>query len=208
VRAAAIEKLSKRYLLPALPGFEARKKLVFKPPAKWLLRGFAYETSGSTGRDFYVWVFVQPLYVPVDHLVLSFGKRLGGTSRFWSLDEASEEDLMTDVAAAARREGLPFLEQVKEPAQLAELAMDRLHPADPNRDEVVAYSRILDGDAEKARPVVAGLVDRARPDEPDWVGEVRARARKMQELLDRGGNAPMEQLRAWRDQTATALGLD
>ena len=100
MKRTVLERLSRRYLLPVLPGFVAKRHLIVASPVGWLLRGFLYEESGHTGRDFYMRVFVQPLYIPVGYVILSYGERLGRPgSRIWSFDDGAEADVMADLRA-------------------------------------------------------------------------------------------------------------
>ena len=49
-----------RSLLLQLEGFVAKRTLVFKPPLRHLLRGFAFEGSSFDKDAFYVNAFVMP----------------------------------------------------------------------------------------------------------------------------------------------------
>jgi hypothetical protein len=209
VRSRRAERLSRAYLQDGLSGFVAYRSLLLEPSAEWLLRGFLYESSGHTGDDFYMWAFVQPLYVPQKDVTLDYGKRLGGSSRFWSLSEGPDEaTVMGEVLGAMKGEGLRFLEALQSPAHLARAALGRLIPEDVNTREVAAYSLILSGDREQARSLLKQMDVGREADEPVWTGEARARGHRILALLDEEAEVVVDQLRAWRDETVAALGID
>jgi hypothetical protein len=191
-----------------LPGFVAHKSLLFEPSAEWLLRGFLYESSGHTGDDFYMWAFVQPLYVPQDGVTLNYGDRLDGSSHFWSLSEGPDEaTVMREVLSAIKDEGLRILGALQSPADLAKAALGRLIPEDVNTRELAAYSLILSGERERARSLLKEMDVGREADEPAWIGEARARGHRILALLDEEAEVVVDQLGAWRDETVAALGL-
>src|SRR5438552_1936158 len=118
---ARFQRLIRQYLLPHLPGFRAKKSLVFAEPLEYLLRGFALESSGFGPSVFYLWVFVQPLYVPSTHIYFHFGRRLG---HGWDLDANAdnESEVMGQVLTRIKDEGLPFINRFESPADFADRA--------------------------------------------------------------------------------------
>ena len=76
MRRQVVEKLAREHLLSDLRGFVVTRGIIHKTPIGGLLRGFWLDSSAFDKYSAYVYVFVQPLYVPEDTLVFSFGKRL------------------------------------------------------------------------------------------------------------------------------------
>lgn len=63
-----------------LPQMEVIGPLLFLQPLRGVIRGVFLERSDNPNL-FYVRVFVQPLWVPVDHLIFNLGDRIGGAWR-------------------------------------------------------------------------------------------------------------------------------
>ncbi len=85
-----VKKLYKNYLSEALPGFGIQGHLVYYEQVEYLLRGFYFESSAFCADDFNIYVFVQPLFIPLTNLWFSFGHRLGelsskGIAKWWSI---------------------------------------------------------------------------------------------------------------------------
>ena len=209
MRASHAAALSRRHVLPELgEGFRERGSLVFAEPVEWLLRGFTYEDSGHSGKDFYLWAFVQPLYIPVDHIVLSYGKRLGGPSHHWSVDQLSEPEGREQLTEAVRREGLSFLESFRGPKEFAREAekMADSGPKNPRFHEDAAYAHLIAGERDVARRHLQDIQELVDTSAQGWQAELRTRAEQILELIADGGD-PIAELDAWRPHTAFRLGL-
>lgn len=63
-----LEKIGKQ-LLPALPEFAAKKKLLFIQPISHTLRAICFARSIDP-RGFYAQMFVQPLFIPEQQCVV------------------------------------------------------------------------------------------------------------------------------------------
>jgi hypothetical protein len=87
-------------LLPNFPGFAIKGALMFIQPLGDTLRGFHWEPSGFSKKEFYVNAFFLPLYVPTKHLHFTFGHRIGSTKR-WSADRS---DLETALSSEMQKE--------------------------------------------------------------------------------------------------------
>jgi len=77
VKGSVIERLARKHLLPVLPGFEARRSLVYRRPLGYFLCGLSFDTSSFTSSRIFVEAFVQPLFVSEEGLWYAFGLRLG-----------------------------------------------------------------------------------------------------------------------------------
>src|SRR5262249_18309647 len=141
MKTSQFERLSRKYLLPHLPGFRAKGRLLFVDPPRWVLRAFSFDPSAFSNRMFYLEVFVQPLYIPRSHLVYSLGRRL---SHGWDMPPDRETEFMNEILVYIKHEGVPFLDAMHDPAALAEKAqLISSNPNDVNVLETMAYSYIL-----------------------------------------------------------------
>ena len=105
MKSSLLKRLSQRYLLPHLAGVGIQRNLLYCEGIRCLLRGCVVESSSFDSNRFTVEAFVQPLYVPQESVVLTFGKRLGGGSgRRWSFDPSAETAIMADVLRAIQAE--------------------------------------------------------------------------------------------------------
>jgi hypothetical protein len=63
--------------------FKLKGNILYQIPLSDFAIGFCFEKSKNEKDSVYVWSFIQPLYVPNDSIILSFGKRLG--NKLWTL---------------------------------------------------------------------------------------------------------------------------
>jgi hypothetical protein len=209
------ERLVGKYLLGSLPGYAVKKRVVFAVPIGDLLRGFAWDPSGWDARSGYIEAFVQPLYVPVGHIVLSHGERLGGGTRTWEIDPADPAPGMAAVREAVLAEGIPFLDALPDAAALAREVrnvrrQDRRTARDPNLAENLAYSLVVAGDVPAALAELDRIAGEARafPPEPRWPHEVAGRCALVRRLAAEDPGAALRQLGEWRRRTLADLRLE
>ena len=175
-----------------------------------MLLGCHVEDSGFSNGAFTVHAFVQPLYVPAETVVLSFGRRLGlGQERWWDLDSQPEADAAADALELIRLQALPLFERLSTPADFARRAAE-LGPAEnEHRLEATAYSQILAGDHPAADGLLARLVTKVRRSMSDipWAVEMAARAQSLRGDLQTDPAAAVTRLQAWRADTLRRLRL-
>ncbi|MBI1923914.1 hypothetical protein HYR99_06650 [Candidatus Poribacteria bacterium] len=212
MKSRQFEVLSHKYLLPHLSGYGSKGPLLFVQPLKYLLRGFCFESSGFDPSAFYVWAFVQPLYVPSAVISLTFGKRLGGgAGHRWKITGDTENDVMNEVLASIKTEAIPIVEGMFEsPVKLANKAVAFTHaPQDAYVVETVAYSFILAGEYSKALEALDHLqmilenVDGSL----SWPCEMLHRASYLRSTLVRDAQEAIEVLDQWTEQTVKNLCL-
>jgi hypothetical protein len=222
MKAIQFQRLTQQYLLPTLPGFAAKGALVYATPLDYLLRGFYFEPSGSDPSSFYVWTFIQPLYVPTRHIYFTFGRRLG---KGWPLDEkeadgsrsngqhyqAGMASIMVQVLRTIEAEGLPFIGNIEHPVDLA-YQTSRVTDApdeDPYVVEAVIYSYILAGEYGRAREKYARLKRSLSSLENGlvWAREIAQRAAQVMDNLPRHPDNTVALLDMWTRQTARDLRL-
>jgi hypothetical protein len=194
MRGRDFERYAKSSLLPRLPaGFVARGSLVFKVSPDNILHGVKTNASSYT-KDFYVEIFVQPLYVPSDSINFNFGKRVGSGSTTWSADDA--------LADAIAREAPELFRRIGEPRSLAldaENNMRNTHLA-----EAAGRSWFACGDnhrAVRALRIAAGPTDDSR----DWVLELQRRCSAFADLIERDPIAAAAEQERVVEATRSAL---
>lgn len=210
-----IERLALR-----LPEYRVARGLLYASPVSLLLRGYCFDTSAFEPAAFYVWVFVQPLYVPHDYIFFSFGRRFeeaGAGELRWTLTSANLNTVEEDVLHCIETQGVPLLNLLKDPKDLAKASAREpgsagelfdCDPDDPNVTEARAYSWILAGNFDKARIDLASLVsDAALRPEQDWEFAIRDRAREVLAVLVRSPEEAKLLLTRWAIDTAKKLRL-
>jgi hypothetical protein len=219
VKGTTVERLARKYLLAELPGFRSRRSLIYSEPLDYLLRGFDFEPSGFDRYAFYVWVFVQALYVPRHGICYEFGDRLGtrdgDPGQRWHLrPDTDEEQLMARILKLMKRDGLPFLKRLRTPADVAARAARSARSSkNPNDFELWAYSLILLGKKSEALKVLDRLheacIDTSEEfDAPvTWVLEMDERCQRMRAALERDLSEAVALLNEWRDYTLHSLRL-
>jgi hypothetical protein len=117
MRRHVVENLARNHLLAQLPGFIVTRGIIHKSLSDGLLRGFWLDSSAFDPNAAYVYVFVQPLYVPRQHLVFNLGKRLASWTGFlrsnerWDLNPRKLQIAAPFLLRAMLRDGLAFLKK-------------------------------------------------------------------------------------------------
>ena len=193
-------------LLPYLPGFDCKGWLLYARPVGHILRGFCCDDSGFDPQKFAVTVFFLPLYVPTKHIHFNMGQRLKderGCDIWWSL---SDPRLCDELLACIERQGLPFLDGVKQPCDVV-TAIQRLGPGrDPYRFEAVAYSHVLASDFQQTTASMnrlLGILDTGI----GWQAEMYNRAKGLLTTLESEPNKARLTLERWERETIENLGL-
>jgi hypothetical protein len=206
VKAEAWRRFVDEWLAPATPGFERSRLVLHHPNTGSLLRGLT--KGGSSADRFCIDVFVQPLFVPGDHLVLSYGGRLGsltgGPERWWRNDLA--DGTREEVVSLLRTEGLPFLASTETLDQFALLvARTGNGQLDPNRLEALVGTAILMNDSASVR----NLVGQAAALTPtyEWEATVGQRIIELGDIWTASPERAVEELHRRSRRTRTALFL-
>jgi hypothetical protein len=155
----------------------------------------------------YVWAFAQPLYIPSDHVVLSYGKRLGTRSRCWELDEKTPATVLDELGTLLEFDGMEFLRQRATPALLADAyRWQALVRKDPHVRQVVAFSFVK---AKKRGPALR-LLNRLRQasrEAPEWEQMIASQSEMLLRALEHGSNEGDDLLAEWEAQTRQSLKL-
>jgi tetratricopeptide (TPR) repeat protein len=194
--------LGKR-LLPQLVGFTVRGQLLFISPVGDILRGIFFDRSGNP-RSFYVQVMVQPLYIPAEHIVFSFGWRLGGRS--WSADDP---DLFPKLSHAIQSEAVPFLSKIRSASDVPNAAQSLQRFGDPNIRRAVAYSLARADEREKAIEALEQFLQQMPPYPwTEWLEKDAKRAELLRARLLKDSAEAQKQLEAWKNETRKNLGWE
>lgn len=145
----------------------------------------------------YVWVFVQPLYVPATAIVLDLGKRLGRSTRTWTASDSAE------LASVARDESAFFASASSVESLCTWTELD--HRRDDFSREVRAYSLLLCGRVAEAVAQLRSLAASYPEDDRPFVTEARHRNAELAALAESSLDAAVAQLDAWEAKTIAAL---
>ena len=179
----------------------------------YLLSGLCFEPSGFDAAAMYVNVFVQPLFVPCDHVVLSYGHRLKGEAgqSGWTITSSNESAVMADILAAMQSDGISFMERIKSPAELAThiVTLGGLS-INPHDVETVSYALVLDGKYDEAMVQLRHLQEVCEQSDPAiaWPREINLRGNRVLKALRLRPADAHEMLESWRAYTIGALKLE
>lgn len=186
-----------------LPSFAAHRSLLFLQPLDHTLRGILLERSGDP-RRFYVNVFLQPLSVPEEFLVLNAGWRLGGGAHAWSRDAENFED---ELRMALLADAVPFLSRVNSASDAAAALRAMPRTADPIVVRMTAYAHVRAGEIPEASRTLDQLLAMLAGDVRPYVREMYEHDLRLKETLAADASQARRQLVDWERQTTAALGL-
>jgi len=195
-----------RNILPDLPGFACKGWLLYAHPVSHILRGFCCDGSSFDPSIFTVTVFVLPLYVPTTHLHFNMGNRLKderGCDKWWNIQEP---DLAKKLLNSIQREGLPFLDGVRQPSQMVALVERLPGNTNPHSLEAIAYSLAMADDYVAAETALDRLV-KALDVKIGWQAEMMERAKQLGEKLNTDPQGVKQLLTEWEQATVRSLGL-
>lgn len=195
-----------RNILPDLPGFACKGWLLYAHPVSHILRGFCCDGSSFDPSIFTVTVFVLPLYVPTTHLHFNMGNRLKderGCDKWWNIQEP---DLAKKLLNSIQREGLPFLDGVRQPSQMVALVERLPGNTNPHSLEAIAYSLAMAYDYVAAETALDRLV-KALDVKIGWQAEMMERAKQLGEKLNTDPQGVKRLLTEWEQATVKNLGL-
>ena len=198
------EAISKE-LLAGLPGYEAKGDLIFLAPIGDLLRGICYERSADA-RDFCVWAFFLPLFIPRNHISFGFGEVLRQPNRrqWWNADD---EELVPKLSQIIARDGVPYFSQVSSASDIVREALARLHLPGPHYQNTLAYALARTGAITESLAAFDNLMP-LLDSEVSWQRELADRALGFKNLLETDPEKAQRQLDDWRDESLRNLGLE
>lgn len=201
MKAAARKKIT-QIVCSEFQDFVELGRLLYMTPVEHVLRGIYLEDS-SNSNACYIWVFVQPLYVPSSTVNFNFGKRLGGGSKAWGVADA-----MQALVGVLSDEGVPFIRHLSCPEAVANWGfLDTL--ADPYAMEAKAYSLLASGriaEGVHALRVLSVSLSRVTPSVP-WVLEMKDRAELLAKITETEVVKVRGLLSRWEAETVAQLRL-
>jgi hypothetical protein len=218
VKGSAVERFARRHLLPVLPGFVARRSLVYRRPLGYLLCALSFDTSSFTSSRIFAEAFVQPLFVRFDSLWYTFGFRLGDD--FWDVDEEDADSTFKAIAEVARRDALPFFDELADLDRFCELVPEwatarprKLESLgslnDPVVTEALGCAELLRGRKEDGLRLLEDTIASER-ESGEYATEERIE--NAQQVLDAvrdlGLEAGQALLETWRAETIRSLRLE
>lgn len=186
-----------------MPGFRAKGSLLVLMPLHHTLRGICLERSG-TAKQFYVWVFLQPLFVPSEHITFNIGWRVGGGCHTWSTDA---EGLTVRLTAALKKEAYPFLSGVNTLRDLADATMSLNKTGDLRVQEAIVYISIRLLAVSQAKIEIKRLRALLHPRHFDWQREMLERVELFEGLLESDAVGLENRFNSCESETAENLGL-
>ncbi|HET9407112.1 MAG TPA: hypothetical protein VFO39_07725 [Candidatus Sulfotelmatobacter sp.] len=202
-----VERFTSQYLLPHLEGFRAGGNLLYQVPVGDILRAFLFDSSAFSKESFYPEVFVQPLYVPVDHVTLTAGERFLGS---WEFAVGEEEKLKSRLLNEMRNFGLPFLRRHGSAEGLVrELRSSKGIALNPRLRQVLAYSLLILGQNDEGLDELDKLLAMLdlTPEGPPWHRSLHEEVGGLRELLMRAPADVVSTLRRWAAETRQKLAL-
>jgi hypothetical protein len=208
MKATEFAKIGKK-LLPHLPGFTMKGKLLFVPPVGDIVRGIYFENSSGT-NDFYVRALYLPLFVPQECMNFIHGDRLRWEGHeLWHGDDPNLLDKLNDVIQA---KAMPFLELVSTLAGVLESLKADVKRTQPKPNshylEEMAYVLIKIGDFSAALEIIADLKKKYRLSTTPYIIEQRNRLELIEDKLRQSPEAALAQLEVWRVGSIEKLKLE
>ena len=192
-----------KHITCRLREFVPKKDMLIMVPMGHVLRGICFENAGLEARQFYMWAFLMPLYIPSDYISLNFGKRLGGGSHTWNADNPR---LIDNTMNTIRREALPFLgspsyDDNAISQYILKLASRHLNQHDR---EIEAYTLIRTGEYEASLTAIDNLLLNLDK-EVEWEQKMWERVLLIKTKLLTNPTYALEQMSIWRERTIDSL---
>jgi hypothetical protein len=187
-----------------LPGYSARKPMMFQTPISHTLKGLYFEGSQSSPGGYYVWVFFQPLFVPSEHVTFNLGMRLGSGSMTW---DVVGDDKAEALLHAIETEALPALQGLDTAKQVASRAGEIAEHGGPKAIEAAAYSLAYAQDIKAAVPYLDSLIE-GLDSAVEWQKRMAERAVLLREDVLHDPDRARLRLEEWRQLTIRKLMLE
>ena len=174
------------------------------PPVEPLLHGILFDSSGFSKTAFYINVFVMPLFVPSQHLTLSYGNRLDSPTKPYGWD-SRRPNLIRDLRDTIRSEAMPFLTAMRAPGGFINYL--RNHRVEDIRSlEALGYALARSGlvkESIQALSKIEGHVDMSI----SWQADVLFQTTEFRKKISADPNSAEEILRNIECETRKHLKL-
>ena len=199
------ERFATKYLIPQMPGFIVKGHLIFQAPVQMVFRGFIFDSSGFSAEAFHPEAFVQPLYVPSDHITMTLGERFLGAWKF----REDDKDLAGWLLESMKSVGLPWFESLGTPENIAHTVESLKSPKNHYVRQAAAYSLAwIDEDKKAMQKLIelsAMLIQMSNFQK--WALNVHAEAVNLRAALFENLALAKAQLARWAEETRLKLGL-
>ena len=189
-------------LLPDLPGFVNKGRLVFQNPIGHILRGICFEPSAFDKKPFYASTFIMLMCVPTRYISLSLGHRIRNAGiDGWRVDLP---DLVPNLRVAIKQQVSQFLSLAQSLLDVADIAKGF---QSQYAKEVAAYAFARSGDIGNAVCALDHLLYSLDASVP-WQHGMAERAKLLRANLQSDPAKAQLQLDSWEMETFKNLGLE
>jgi hypothetical protein len=147
MKKTAFQRFALKHVVPQMAHFTVQGNLIYQMPVGEVLRAFLFDSSSHDPQTFNPTAFVQPLYVPADHIVMNLGERLPGV---WKLRELDDLTLGKRLVETMKQHGVPLFDALGTPKKIADHCEEYAQSKDYYRKQACAYSLVLVGETQKA----------------------------------------------------------
>lgn len=214
MRTREVEKYLRKYLAPHLERFEVHKRLVYKIPPKPFISGLYFDEPSRSPTKLFVWVFVQPTFVPREYIGFSFGnvigKISGGGRKSWGIEKGSEGESFQEILRYIHQEGLPYLDSQDTPWKFIDFYEHKAVPPHVIVMEAFAYSLLLEGQDDEAEAKLIDMLNIITDEnikKSPWLVDYKHRANIILDLLSTSHESTIDQLDLWSKETLNNIGL-
>jgi hypothetical protein len=103
--------IKKNFLDGVFLDFSIYRNLLYRNSVDGVLTGFYFEKSSSQSNGIYIWSFAQPLFIPNDSVVLTFGRRIRNS--IWIIkDNPLIENDLKEMKSLMDREFFDYLSKI------------------------------------------------------------------------------------------------
>ena len=187
--------------------YRLKNRLIVKVPIGHILCGILFEPSAFSKEPFYINVFVQPLYVPSEHLVLTFGIRVPGQ---WEYVPSQIDTVASLVSKGLEAHALPFFLSLATPELFYENAREKFPEENIHFQQLLVLTAILlrkSADAQRHFDILKRLVEKTDR-KITWPRAVLDETFTFLDESMRDLDVGREHLLAVESATLRALGLD
>jgi hypothetical protein len=214
VKTSTWQKLARERIVPHVPDCHVAGNMLVFGVVDQILHGLYADSSSFDASRVAMHMFSQPLYIPSENVVLTFGTRLrhpeGG--EWWELDDSGHA--IAALLHGIAHEVLPFFKVTATPQDLAAYISTHKRStrtdSNPNVIEVEAYSLVLAGHFREARDALERLerAVNAMPSTKTWGQRVLNRSLLVRRSLTPDSSEAIHLLGVWRNETVSHLKLE
>jgi hypothetical protein len=188
----------------SLPALRPGNGVLFLPPIKHVLRGFALEPSLEMKGTAYVWRVVLPLYRPPTYLILNYSERLLDGEKVSVLEPDLPQTIDRLVRVILNGE-LDYLEGMQTPQDFLQKIDWNARPSSPNYRIDLALTHYMTGNVPFCLEIMEQVVSAKLS--ARWADNVRLAQELVEELkVDR--SALDRRIEAWEAHNISWFHLE